>query len=51
MPAVCSYHVIFSNGDVKYPKLPGHVDVYHLAESFAKSLGNGVFVISIESLD
>ena len=35
-PAVCSYCVMFSDGTVLYPNLPGHVDVYSLAEQYAR---------------
>ena len=54
-PSVCSYRVVFSNGTITYPKLPGHVDVYALAAQYARetlSKGNdlAVTVVSIERI-
>lgn len=55
-PAVCSYRVEFSDGTVMYPRLPGHVDVYALANQYAretlsKGLNTPVTVVSIQSMD
>lgn len=53
-PSVCSYRVAFSDGTVMYPRVPGHVDIYRLAEQYARetlSKDTEVCVISIESLD
>lgn len=54
-PSVCSYRVTFSDGTVMYPRIPGHVDVYQLAEQYAretlsKKSKEPVTVTSIESL-
>lgn len=54
-PSVCSYRVVFSNGTIMYPNLPGHVDAYSLAEQYAReTLSKGkdspVTVISIERI-
>ena len=54
-PSVCAYRVVFSDGTVTYPNLPGHVDVYRLAEQYAReTLSKGktmpVTVISVESI-
>ena len=51
-PSVCKYEVIFSDGTVMYPNLPGHVDVYAVANQYARNtLSKGkdipVTVISI----
>lgn len=37
-PSVCSYRVVFSDGTVMYPNLPGHVNVYAVAEQYAKEV-------------
>ena len=53
-PSVCSYRVVFSDGTIMYPRVPGHVDIYRLAEQYARetlSKDAKVRVISIESLD
>ena len=55
-PSVCSYRVTFSDGTVMHPKLPGHVDVYRLAEQYAretlsKRSNQPVTVTTIESMD
>jgi hypothetical protein len=44
-PAVVQYKVTFSDGTVKFPKLPGHANVYQVAEAYAKS--KGIKVVSI----
>ena len=54
-PSVCSYRVVFSDGTVMYPRLPGHADVYAVANKYAKeTLSKGkdvpVTVISIQSM-
>ena len=35
-PSVCSYRVVFSDGTVMYPHLPGNVNVYVIAEQYAR---------------
>jgi len=55
-PSVCSYRVRFSDGTIMYPRLPGHVDVYRLAEQYARETLSKdktiqVTIISIESMD
>ncbi|NLE05249.1 MAG: hypothetical protein GX638_10695 [Crenarchaeota archaeon] len=47
-PAVVQYKVIFSDGTVLYPKLPGSANVYAVAFDYAKS--KGIKVISISWL-
>lgn len=37
-PSVCSYCVVFSDGTVMYPNLPGNVNVYVVAEQYAKEV-------------
>lgn len=37
-PSVCSYCVVFSDGTVMYPNLPGHANVYAVAEQYAKEV-------------
>lgn len=54
-PSVCSYRVAFSDRTVMYPRLPGHADVYAVANKYAKeALSKGkdapVTVISIQSM-
>lgn len=44
-PAVCQYKVIFSDGSVLFPRLPGSANVYQVAEAYAKS--KGIQVVSI----
>jgi len=47
-PAVCKYRVTFENGEIKYPNIPGSVDIYTLANNYAKE--HGTTVISVERL-
>ena len=52
-PSVCSYRVVFSDGTVMYPNLPGDVNIYSLAEQYAresltKTINDPVTVMSIE---
>ena len=54
-PSVCSYRVMFSDGTIMYPELPGHVDVRKLAWQYARetlSKGNdsSVTVVSIDRI-
>lgn len=54
-PSVCYYRVVFSDGTIRYPRLPGYVDVYDVAERYARetlSKGNdsSVTVVSIEQI-
>ena len=50
--AVCLYRVTFSDGTVKYPKIPERVDIKMLAAKYAKenltTKNNVVFVENIE---
>ena len=53
-PAVVQYRVTFSDGTVNYPKLPDSVDVYRIAEQYARETlsepGNPVTVMSVETI-
>jgi hypothetical protein len=44
-PAVVQYKVVFSDGRVLWPKLPGNVNVFVVASQYAKD--NGIEVVSI----
>lgn len=37
-PSACSYRVMFSDGTIMYPNLPGHVNVYEVAKQYAKEV-------------
>ncbi|WP_206459419.1 hypothetical protein [Anaerovorax sp. IOR16] len=45
-PAVVQYKVVLANGEVLFPKLTGSVNVYAVAESYAKNKGTTVISIS-----
>jgi len=44
-PAIVQYKVVFSDGRVLWPKLPGNVNVFVVASQYAKD--NGIEVVSI----
>lgn len=52
-PSVCTYRVIFSDGTIIHPQLPGHVNAWSIAKQYAKeTLSKGkdepVTVVSVE---
>lgn len=54
-PSICSYRVVFSDGTVMYPNLPGNVNVYAIAEQYAresltKNKNDPVTVTNIERI-
>ena len=54
-PSVCRYKVVFSDGTIMYPNLPGHANVYMVADQYAretlsKKAGKPVHVVSVESI-
>lgn len=46
-PAVVQYKIVFENGEVKFPKLPGSADVVKVASNYAKEKNTTVVSISV----